>query len=209
MKTTPAQDLSAGAPGLSDLDRVHLEPPYTGMLAATGAACLGPKTWVLRKQLEAFEVLAMAQLAPRRMAVARIDLEIGFLAEISLRAPVVRRQGQGSDVSIGEGVRLVLRYPQEAIRSPQPGFPFVEIVEPSHVFHPNVAPTPPHFLCLGETLPAGIRCKELIMMSYGALAMTTLMIDPREGVMNLDAATFFAACQDSLPLSREPFLEPA
>jgi hypothetical protein len=96
--------------------------------------------------------------------------------------------------------------------TPQPGYSFLEILEPRDVFHSNVSPShvPPgaQILCLGPQLPAGTRITELILMAYTALSLQTVQfsLDDSAGVLNREAALWLEANISTIPLTREPFL---
>ena len=89
-----------------------------------------------------------------------------------------------------------------------PGYAFVQIIWPRNVWHANVARDRGQPLCLGATLQAGIRAKEIVLLSYGALTMQSIMLDPQDsaGVLDFEAAKWFLANRDRVPLSEVPFL---
>jgi len=64
---------------------------------------------------------------------------------------------------------------------------------------------------LGASLPTGIPCVELIVASYGALAMQNVMVDERDaaGVLNIEAARWWQANTHRIPLTKTPLLSPA
>ena len=59
-------------------------------------------------------------------------------------------------------------------------------------------------------LAAGLPLREIILLSYGALTMMTVQLDPANsaGVLNPAAADWFQRNPQLIPLSREPFLQP-
>ena len=61
---------------------------------------------------------------------------------------------------------------------------------------------------LGATLPPGVRVKELVLMTYGALSMQSVMIDATDpaGVLNPEAAEWWQEIRNRLPLTSVPFL---
>jgi hypothetical protein len=56
-----------------------------------------------------------------------------------------------------------------------------------------------------------VRLKDVVLMTYGALAMQAVMIDETDpaGLMNPAAARYFQQNRDLIPLSAAPFLSPA
>ena len=60
-----------------------------------------------------------------------------------------------------------------------------------------------------KALPAGIPCKEIVLLCYLALTMSNFQIreDDSAGVYNADAARFWQANTHRIPLTREPFLD--
>ena len=90
---------------------------------------------------------------------------------------------------------------------PSPGYAFITILQPHEVWHANVR-RPEQNLCLGPTMPAGVRVRSLLWLSYSAIAMTTTQTNPADsaGVMNAAAAEWWNQNLHRAPLSREPFL---
>ena len=95
------------------------------------------------------------------------------------------------------------------MRDPLLGYAYVQIIHPLAVWHANVSVKGPQVLCLGAQLPAGIRLKDIVLMTYGALSMQTVMIDETDpaGVMNGEAAKWWQTNLNLVPLSREAFLD--
>ena len=89
----------------------------------------------------------------------------------------------------------------------QPGYAFVEVLEPRGVWLPAVDEAR-QAVCLGPELPVGIRVSELVLMTYGALSMQTTQLDERDsaGVFNPEAAVWWQQNADRIPLTRTPFL---
>ena len=97
---------------------------------------------------------------------------------------------------------------ERALRQALPGPAFVQIFAPQDVWLPAVK-LPEQPLCLGATLPAGIRVRSLVLMTYGALSMQAIQvneIDPA-GVFNAEAARWWQQNMHWIPLTRKPFLE--
>jgi hypothetical protein len=91
---------------------------------------------------------------------------------------------------------------------PSPGFAFAQILSPRGVWLPNASSGPVQTLCLGSSLPASIPLVEVILLTYGALTMMTVQMNPADaaGLLNPAAAAFFQANNSLIPLSREPFI---
>ena len=68
---------------------------------------------------------------------------------------------------------------------------------------------PPYCLCLAPTLPPGIPCKELVLLSYVALTLQVFQIDVTHpaGVFNPVAALWWQENSGRIPLTHEPFLD--
>jgi hypothetical protein len=200
LKTTPVS--------LHHLSQVELNPASRSRLNEVLATSGGDSTWRARKAAEATELLALAQVAPARIAVFQLDLTSSFRTVIALNVPVPCRIGD-EDLTIESGALLGLDYPREAVSQPTPGYAFVTVLQPQNVWHANVH-LPDQALCLGPKMPAGIRVRSLIWLSYSALAMTTTQTNPGDtaGVMNVAAAEWWNHNWHRVPLSREPFLPP-
>ena len=63
-------------------------------------------------------------------------------------------------------------------------------------------------LCLGLSLPAGIRVTDLVILAYGALSMQTIQLDEGDsaGVLNPAAAAWWQLNRRLIPLSRDSFI---
>lgn len=208
-----------GRLGLWDLPRVVLRREQEEWLASIASDLQGSPSWQRRKQAEIRDLFALAAIAPR-LEVISIDPRTTLLARLALRVPVPCRLDGMHELATAQRAHLVLRYPEEAMRMPLPGFAFVEIERPREVFHPNVggplmtsagglARGGPQLLCLGASVAAGTPVRELILATYQALGMMAYHLDPASGagVMNREAAEWWAANLARLPLTREPFLE--
>lgn len=195
--------------GLAALAQVVLSPEHQRGLEEAVKAAGGPPAWKHRKQAEARDLLALAQIAPR-LQVGWIDLATDLRALLLLRVPVPCRPGAAGDLVIERQAVLGLTYPQAALRQPLPGYSFLQVLAPADVWHANVAFGPVRPLCLGAALPANVRVKELVLMAYGALSMQTVQIDEQDpaGVMNPEAARWWQANAGRAPLTRAPFLSP-
>jgi hypothetical protein len=195
------------AGGLAGLPEVRLSAEHQRMLDEAVGRAGGPPVWRRRKQAEARDLLALAQLAPR-LKVGWIDLGVDLRALLFLRSPVPCRPGGAGDLVVEPQAVLGLTYPEEALRQAMPGYSFLQVLAPADVWHANVAFGPVRPLCLGGALPAGVRVKELVLMAYGALSMQTVQIDEQDaaGVLNGAAALWWQQNTAHAPLSRAPFL---
>lgn len=215
---SPSHELRS-RPGMWDLHSVVLLREQEEWLENLAHDLHGSPSWQRRKRAEARDLLALAALAPRLEVVA-LDVRTALLARLILRVPVPCRLDGMHEIGIAQRAHLVLRYPEEAMRLPLPGYAFVEIVRPLGTFHPNVGGPlmssaggiqrgGPQLLCLGSHVAAGTPVRELILATYQALGMMTYHLDPRAGagVMNREAAEWWASNLARLPLTREPFLE--
>ncbi len=192
---------------LLSLGQIELDTRHSALLDQARALCHGPAHWQRRKLAEAKELLAMAQLSGR-LFIHWLDLCQAFRVLLTMRTPVPCRPGPDGALRVAAQATIGLTYRPEALRLPQPGFSFLQILEPGPVWHPNVALDHGQPLCLGPSLPAGIRVKELILMAYGALTLTSIQLDTADpaGVLNPEAADWWQRNLDKIPLSREPFL---
>jgi hypothetical protein len=185
----------------TELSEVH-QRLYNAALSHAG----GSAVWRRRKGVEARELLLLAQRGDR-LRVEMLDLAEALRAVLWLRVPVACRPTEPGRLPLAEFALLGLTYPEEALRSARPGYSFVQVLAPFQPWHANIALGPAQPLCLGASLPAGIRVKELVLMTYGALSMQTVQIDERDpaGVMNPEAARWWQQNLARIPLTREPF----
>jgi hypothetical protein len=194
-------------PGLADLDRVALNESSQGIFDYAASAIGGDRIWQARKKAEARDLLALAQIAPRMILVS-LDLRESLRAAIQLRVPVAVRGGPDAPLEIKKFALLGLRYPEEAMRVAQPGFAFLQVLEPRNCWSASISADSYQVLCLGTSMPVGVRCKDLIVMAYSALSMQSIQIDSFDpaGVMNGAAASWWQANVDRIPLTTAPFL---
>jgi hypothetical protein len=195
--------------GLVALSEVALSVANQRVLDEAVQRAGGPPVWRCRKQAEARDLLALTQLAPR-LKVGWVELGEDLRALLYLRVPVPCRPGGAGELVVAPQAVLGLTYPQEALRQPLPGYSFLQVLAPGDVWHANVAFGPVRPLCLGASLPAGVRVKELVLMAYGALSMQTVQIDEQgaAGVMNVAAAQWWQQNTARAPLTRASFLSP-
>ena len=164
---------------LSSLSQVELNAHHSAMFAAAKSTCGGSAAWRHRKMAEALELLALAQLS-LRLLILYLDLTVDLRVALLMRVTVPCLTKPNGPLEIGDTAHLGLVYREESLVMPQPGFSFVQILAPRPVWHPNVSPDPTQVLCLGPSLAAGIPLREIILMTYGALTMMTVQIDPGE-----------------------------
>lgn len=173
--------------------------------------CAGSEIWRKRKAAEARDLLALAQVAPPgRMRLEGLDLSDALRSLVRLRVPAPWRDERG-EVHIADEAVLGIVYPQQALFQQQPGYSFVELLLPRKVWHPSIAAMPgwPQAICLGH-VPAGVRLRELVLLTYGALAMQTVQLDQFDpmGLMNPEAGASWQQRIADLPLSRQAFFDP-
>jgi hypothetical protein len=199
------------APSLSALHEVKLAPVYQAIYDRVAPAAAGPEPWRQRKLAAARELLALAQVS-LRLVIQFLDLATTLRAVFLLRVPVPCRRGGEGPLFIEPAAQVALTYRMEAATASQPGYSFIEILAPRDVHHPNIAPShlPPgaQVLCLGPSLPAGIKVVDLVLMAYGAISLQTVqfsLADPA-GLLNPAAALWFQANPGAIPLTREAFL---
>lgn len=194
--------------GIRALDHVRLCPIYQTMLDNAALSCLGSAPWRNRKQAELRELLALAQISGR-MEVKEIDIRESLRAILLLEVPVPQIPDQSGQLQITNEAIIGLIYREEALERPQPGYSFIQILAPRHIWHANVGPIERgQPLCLGPYLPAAIPVKEIVLMTYGAVSMQTVMIDERDsaGVLNPDASRWWQLNLKKIPLTSEPFI---
>jgi hypothetical protein len=213
-ETKPVAPSRPVAASLSSLGGVPLVPAETDFLASARANCGGPAVWRERKLAEGREVFALSRFS-ERFTVLAMDLQEDFRAMLVMRVPVPVRLPGENTLTMPAEAQLGLTYRAENLRLPSPGFAFVQILAPAHVWHPQVAAHPSGIqaLCLGSQLPAGVRVRELLIMTYAALAMSSVQLDAADaaGVMRPEAARWWLlpANRRRIPLSREPFVRAA
>ncbi len=194
--------------GLAALDDQRLNSRHRRMLQLACQTAGGSPVWVRRKTAEARDLLALSELAPQRLHVDSLSLGEELKAICRVRVRVATRGSNDQEVEIAERALLGLSYPRQALLEPQPGYAFFSILEPDGVWHAQVSRFPVQRLCLGDTLPAGIRIKELVLMAYYALSMQAFQINAADpaGVLNMEAAQWWQRNVERIPLSRAPFL---
>jgi hypothetical protein len=194
-------------PGLADLDRVVLSEFSQSLLDHAVSQSGGDRGFRARKMAEARDLVALSQIAPR-MVLVHLDLREALRAAIQLKVRVAVRNGPDAPVEIKDTALLGLVYPEEAMRTALPGYGFIQVVGPSNCWSASISRDAVQALCLGTSMPAGVRCKNLVVMAYDALTMQSVQFDTLDpaGVMNAEAATWWQENIDRIPLSHSPFL---
>jgi hypothetical protein len=208
MKLTPVRRAATrGKVDVSTLDGVQLAGAHAARLESAKALNTGAPAWQARKLRDAHDLLALAQLAPQRCAVLDLSLQGDLTAAFALNAPVPRRLAGDNSLQVAQGALLALRYTPEAVRLPQPGWSFLQVLDPTIEWHPNVH-AEKQMLCLGPKMPAGIRVGSLVVLAYLALSMQSVQVDESDpaGVMNAAAARWWSVNLHRAPLVREPLL---
>ncbi len=209
---TIASSGNAAGKGMAGLDNVKLSDRNARLHEEAVSNCNGSAAFRSRKGAELLSILKLCELAPaRRLSVLNCDLSEMMRVTLAMEVPVPCRDA-GGEFTVRERAVLGLMYHQEALIRPLPGHAFVLILAPENVWHANVsAEIPGQPLCLGESLPVGPRSVEIILSSYGALSMQTVMTDEADpvGVMNINAAKWWQQNTHLIPLSETAFLEPS
>jgi hypothetical protein len=171
----------------------------------------GPTPWQTRKLNEARDLIALSQVS-NRYRIEWLDLFDPLRLLVAMKVPVPCLPDPHGPLQIAQWAHIGLTYRAAAVRTAQPGTSFVEILSPRHVWLPNVTsdPTGPQILCLGPSLPAGVRTRDILFMVFGALTLQTVQMDALDpaGVLSREAAEWWQQ-RDNLkrvPLTREPFL---
>jgi hypothetical protein len=198
---------ATGQPGLNNLSDVPLGAHYGPLVQQALVSLGGPPDWRHRKPIELHDLAAMAELAPR-LVISQLDAREAIRALIRMQVPVATRKHAAAPLEIKQEAVLGLTIREESMRTPQPGYSFFEVLTPADCWHANISRDAVQALCLGATLPAGIRARELVLMAYGALSMQSVMVDQYDpaGVLNAEAALWWQLNMDKTPLSTEPFL---
>jgi hypothetical protein len=205
--SSKATDGSRSAPrrGLRD---ITLTRRNQNLLETALSNSGGDAAWQARKESEAFDLLALSQRAPAgRLRVEMLDLEHNLRALLLMRVPVSCRPDAKNVLPVTDHALLGLDYPRDVLCSCLPGPSFVQILQPWEVWHAQVSPRT-QVLCLADRLPRNIPVRELVLMTYNALAMTTWQVSETDtaGVLNVEAARWWAANLHRAPLSTTPFL---
>ena len=192
--------------GLSSLPEVPLPPEREALLRGLCEACQGSPAWRARKSAEARDLLALETIAPRLVVLA-LDLTTELLAIVRMDVTVPCLPN-AEFVEVGQ-VDLALRYPEQILHGPLPGYALVGILAPRSVWHPNISADQAQRLCLGANVPKGYPLREAVLGSYAALTLQSLTLDESDsaGIMNGAALTYWNDHQARIPLSKAAFLD--
>ena len=195
---------------LTQLAEVVLSPVVQSRLDQALHFCGGARVWRERKLGEARELFALEQIS-NRVHVLGLDLSADLRARIALRSPVPCLPDPAQPLVVESCALLELIYREEAVYLPQPGYSFVRVAHPHPVWLPNASLDSHQVICLGPMLPASIPVKEILVLVYGALCLTTVTLDPADaaGTLNPAACEWWMQNTARIPLSREPFLLPS
>jgi hypothetical protein len=199
-------DLPLSGFGLSDLARVPLLPQHEAALTRAREVALGEGSWRHCKLGAIRDLFALERIS--RLTVVGIDPITELRAIVRMPCAVPCLPPDPNELPVASETELGLRYPEEILRGPLPGYSLVEIREPHHVWHANVSSGPSQRLCLAASLPRGYPLREAIVASYAALTLQSVTLDERDpaGVMNLEAARWWQQNAHRIPLTRDPFL---
>jgi len=199
--------VSNGEYGLSTLSRVPLPTERAELLKRLAATSQGSATWRARKLAEARDLFALEVIAPR-IEVLALDLTTELLAIVRMKVTVPCMPESGELVVAGQ-VDLALRYPEEILRTPLPGYALVQIPTPRKAFHPNISADPAQRVCLGANVPKGYPLREAVLGSYAALTLQSISLDGADsaGIMNPEALVYWNDHRSRIPLSTAAFLD--
>ncbi|KYK23604.1 hypothetical protein AYK24_07275 [Thermoplasmatales archaeon SG8-52-4] len=205
--TSKKQNVSKGT--LNSLDKVELSEKNHNILENVRRSSRGPRYWQDRKPEESRDALALEQISNGRISIKEIDATEALQIIMFMKTLVPLQPNSKGKLEVADGVILGLTYRKEAVILPQPGYSYVQILSPNNIWHANVGELRDgQPLCLGDKLPAAIPIKEIVLMTYGALSMQTIMINEMDssGVLNPTAAKWWQHNLDKIPLSKEPFI---
>jgi hypothetical protein len=197
--------------GLSQLNTVPLDAVHQSMWETAKQGCSGPAAVRQRLLHEGRSLLALAQISGR-LQIHWLDLTEGLRAKVELEAPVPFMVDPSGPLQVGTSATLGVLYPAKAIFLPLPGYAFIRILQPRGVWLSNVAPDSAanrdQPLCLGTHLPGGIPLRDIMLMTYGSLTLTTTLLDTGDpaGLLNPAAAEWWQRNTGRIPLTREPFI---
>lgn len=209
----------APASGLELLDDGPLSPALEARLQRALEGSRGEPPWRTRKAVEVRDLLALEAACPR-LEILELDARTELVARLRLHVTVAVLEGKSyvhratdplaAELRLVHDVDLAVTYPPALLRGPIPGYGAVTIEAPRGVWHPNVSIEVDQRLCLGRNLPRAIPMRELVLLSFAALAMqsATLTHGDPAGVMNAAAVTYWSAHQGRLPLTRATLVSP-
>jgi len=190
---------------LSKLDVLALDHASQRLVEMARSTASGSAPWRARKLAEARELIALAQESGR-YRIEWLDLAEDLRVLLTMRASVPCLPDPAGPLRFAPLAQIGLVYSEQALRWPTPGTSFTQIVAPRKVWLPNVS-TESQVLCLGISMPAGIRATEIIHTVFGALTLRLIETDllAAAGVLNPEAALWWQHNLDKLPTAHEPF----
>jgi len=194
---------------LTQLPAVPLSPLLQSRLELARVRCGGSRVWRERKLAEARDLFALEQIS-NRVHLLGLDLSGDLRARLAMRAPVPCLTDPVQPLVVEPCALLELIYREEALYQPAAGSSFVRVAHPRALWLPNASYDVHQVICLGPVLPASIPVKEILLLVYGALCLTTVTLDPADaaGTLNPAACEWWMQNASRIPLSREPFLLP-
>lgn len=203
----PSSPSADPPPSLASLSGIRLTAQHQALLDDCARRNHGSRVWQGRKLAEAKDLLRLAQLSGR-LRILGLDLGTDLRAELLLQVTVPCLSHPRDSLHVAPMARLGVVYREEAVSRPQPGFTFVQILEPRPVWHPHVSYDRFQVMCLGSRIAPGFPLRELILLAYMALAMVAIRLDDQDpaGLLNHESCRWYLRNLSLLPLSQEPFL---
>lgn len=193
---------------LTQLAKIPLDESHSYIFESARSACGGSSMWRVRKEVEARELIALAQVS-ERIAILMLDLRADIRVQFIMRVPVPCMPSPDGPIHFATAAEVGLVYPATAVVEPQPGYSFACLLRPLQAWHPNIGPLATgQRICLGPTLPAGVQIREIIFLLYRLFTLQTAQFnsfDPA-GVMNGAAAEWWQSNVDKIPLTNESFI---
>jgi len=193
---------------LAQLGKISLDARHDGIFQLARGRCGGSAAWRSRKTAEGHDLLALGQIS-NRFEILFLDLREDIRVHLVMRVPVPCLPDPTGPLHIEPAAELGLVYGREHVVEPQPGYSVVCLLNPLHAWHPNIGPSESgQRICLGPTLFAGIRLREILFLVYRALTLQTVQFDVFDsaGVMNGAAADWWQRNAARIPLTSESFL---
>ena len=194
---------------LLGLASIQLSDAAQSALAGYANDSRGGRVWRERKSAEMRDLLALEQLASR-LSVQQVDMTTDLRVVLGMLMPVPCRFGSG-DLVVCEEAVVGIQYQEQCMLRALPGPAFAQVLWPMGVFHPSIKRGPVQAVCLGITVPPGIRLIEIVLMLYRAVVLQEHNFDERDhaGVFNVEAARWWQENTHRIPLTTETFLDPS
>src|SRR5438094_4702034 len=134
---------------LAQLGKIPLDVHHSRILQGARGTCGGSPAWRSRKLVEAYDLLALAQIS-HRLAILFLDLREAIRVHLIMRTPVPCLPDPTGPLQVEPAAELGLVYPQSAVVEPQAGYSFVCLLNPLHAWHANIGPPESgQRICLG------------------------------------------------------------